>query len=48
MANRHGLAATTPIAAVIACPILDEDGTITTLSEQTLPAALSLADRLAA
>ena len=38
----------TTIAAVIACPILNEDGTITALSDQTLPAAQGVAARLAA
>lgn len=38
----------TAIAAVIACPILDEDGLITPLSDETIQAANSAADRLAA
>lgn len=38
----------TTIAAVIACPILDENGIITALSHETLQAAGSVADRMAA
>ena len=46
VAELAGLATT--IASVIACPILNEDGTITALSDRTLPAAQDVAARLAA
>ncbi|SHG42702.1 hypothetical protein [Geodermatophilus nigrescens] len=36
------------MAAVIACPIVDEDGRVTAMSDRTITAATKLADRLAA
>ncbi len=38
----------TALAAVIACPVIDDNGLVTSLSDETLAAANTLADRLAA
>lgn len=46
VAGQAGLATT--IAAVIACPLLDQDGRVTALSHDSLKAATLLANRLAA
>ncbi|MGY1763055.1 hypothetical protein ACI79G_15495 [Geodermatophilus sp. SYSU D00779] len=46
VAELAGLA--TAMAAVIACPVVDEDGRVTVLSEETIAAATTLTDRLAA